>query len=243
MNPQQPNLYTPPQASYRRETHRPLNQLLLIGPLLVVFHVGSEFLGSSLLVPVYLRDVLASLGVTGRYLPAAAVLAVLLGQHLARKEPLRASGWVAAGMLLEAALWVLPVLAISWLTHPGPAGAAVRAGPIREVLEAIGAGVYEEFLFRLVFVSALLLLGVDLLGLPRLAVTVAAVSLSGVLFAACHFPLGVWTGESPLSGGRAVFLAAAGAWWGVLFLWRGYAVAAVCHVVWDLLVIGLSSSS
>jgi hypothetical protein len=223
--------------SYRREIHRPLNQLLVILPLLVLFHVGSEFLGSALLVPVYLRDALGTFGVTGRYLPAGLVLAVLVGQHVARKDRLRLSGWVAGGMIVESAFWVLPVLAMSWLTrHGSPAGVGESGEAFGNVLEAIGAGVYEEFLFRLVFLSASLLLLVDLLNLPRLAVTVGALCVSGLLFSACHFPVSEWSGPAP-RWGQAVFLALAGAWWGVLYLWRGYAVAACSHVVWDLLVI------
>jgi len=37
--------------------------------------------------------------------------------------------------------------------------------------------------------------------------------------------------------GKAIFLAVAGTLWGVLAVWRGYAMAACSHIWWNLLVI------
>ncbi len=238
-----PISFAPPRIRYRDEIHKPLNQLVIIAPLLVIFQIGSVRFGSGLLVPQYLRDVLLWFGATGRYLPAVLIVVVLLAQHVVRNDPTGVNFRAVLGMIGESVVWSFPLLAISWLTGRFQASAVAEgAGAggdtvLRVWIEAIGAGVYEEFLFRLVFLSVMVLLFVDLLHLRKDVMTVVAILLAGVLFAACHFPVAHWFGGQSPQWGRFAFLVLAGAWWGVLFVWRGYAVAACSHVFWDFFVI------
>jgi hypothetical protein len=230
--------FAPESKTYSRLLHRPLNQLAIIGPLLVFFHVGAFFVGDALLVPYYLRNALMWFGITGRFLPGVLIIVVLFCQYAVREDPLRVNGWVALGSIVESAVWTLPLVAISWITARTPAAAmdAAAAAPnlLQNCLEAVGAGVYEEFLFRLVLFSLASLLFVDLLGLKKVPVAVGTILVSGVLFSVFHSG---WFGPNELSWPGAVFLALAGMWWGVLFLWRGFAVAACAHIWWDLVVI------
>jgi hypothetical protein len=230
----------PERLRYGKEVHRPLNQLLVILPLLVVFQIGAMRWGSSLLIPQYLRYVFLQMSVTGPFLTAGLVVAVLLGQHITRKDPWRVSGWVAAGMVVESSVWSLPLLGLSWITRD-MTPAAIREEALRGVVEAIGAGLYEEFTFRLVLLSVLMLIFVDLLHLRKETFGVVSVILAGLVFAVLHFPAGMWWGESPIPWGRFIFLAVAGMWWGVLFVWRGFAVAACSHVWWDLFVVAFAA--
>lgn len=236
-----PSSLPPERLPYGKETHRPLNQLLVIAPLLIVFQIGAMRWGSTLLVPQYLRYVFLQMAFTGPFLSAGVIAAVLLGQHLTRNDPWRVSGWVAGGIVVESAIWSLPLLGLSWLTRSS-APAAIREEVLRGAVEAIGAGVYEEFLFRLVLLSVLMMLFVDLLHLRKETFGVVAVILAGVAFAAFHFTPAQWGGEAPLPWGRFVFLAAAGIWWGVLFVWRGFAVAVCSHVWWDLFVVFMGTT-
>ncbi len=242
MSKKKPITFAPPRIRYRNDIHKPLNQLVIIAPLLVIFQIGSAQLGSDLLVPQYLRCVLLWFGATGRYLPAVLIVVVLLAQHAVRNDPSRINLRAVLGMIFESAFWSLPLLAISWLTGRVYVSAAAEGGPsgnavLRTWMEAIGAGVYEEFLFRLVFLSVMVLLFVDLLHLRKDVMTIVAILLAGLIFAACHFPAAHWFGTEVRQWGRFAFLALAGAWWGVLFVWRGYAVAACSHIWWDIFVI------
>lgn len=230
----------PEPLRYGKETHRPLNQLLVIVPLLVIFQIGAMRWGSSLAVPQYLRDVFLQMAVTGPFLSAGLVVAVLLGQHLTRRDPWRCSGWVAGGIVVESAVWSVPLLGVSWITRDLPP-AMIREEILRGAVEAVGAGVYEEFLFRLVLLSVLMMIFVDLLRLRKDKSGVAAVLLAGLMFAAFHFSPSQWWSEAPLPWGRFVFLAAAGIWWGVLFVWRGFAVAVCSHIWWDLFVVAFAA--
>ncbi len=229
--------------SYRREIHRPLNQMLVIVPLLVFFQIGSMKLGSGLLVPQYLRVGLEFLGASGRWLPMFMIILVLLMQHIVRKDPLRISGWAGLGIVVESAGWALPLLAIGWITSVSPGQAEAATPPavqhelLRACIEAVGAGVYEEFLFRMIFVSVFAMLFLDLLKWKKDVVNIIAVIVSGLIFAMLHFSGAQWAGLEPMAWGSFIFLSLAGMWWGVLFVTRGFAVAVCCHIWWDLFVI------
>jgi|GEM_PF-2428992 len=234
----------PEMPSYRRDLHKPINQLMVIAPLLVLFQAGSARAGSGLLMPQYMRLALECLGAPGRWLPLFTIIAVLVSQHIVRKDPLRVNGLVVAGILIESAWWTLPLVAAGWITSIAPAGAWQPAGAngcggawLRAGLEAIGAGLYEEFLFRMVFISVFTMLLFDLLRWNKDAIIASAVILGGLIFAAFHFSLAQLTGQSPLPWGNAIFLSVAGMWWGVLFLWRGLAVATCSHIWWNMFVI------
>ncbi len=238
-----PITFAPEVPSYSRDIARPLNQLLIIVPLLVLFQAGSVRLGSGLLVPQYLRVALECLGAPGRWLPMCLIILVLIAQHITRKDPFKLNVWAGLGIIVESACWVLPLVAIGWITSDSPSEAQAATQPVindtllRSCIEAIGAGVYEEFLFRMVFISVILMLFVDLLHWKSDAVTIIALIVSGVVFSLFHFSLDQLTGQVPIHWGVFIFLSLAGIWWGVLFLWRGFAVAVCCHIWWDLFVI------
>jgi hypothetical protein len=217
-----------------------LNQLALIAPLLTAFHIGGAWSGSNLFVTYYMSKALLYFGLAGQYLTAALILAVLLGQHISRKDPLRLNGWAVAAMPLEAALWTVPLLAIHWATSlgaPPGAGMALTIGRLQPLMANIGAGLYEEFLFRLLGIHALLLVGVDLLHGRRDRIAPAAVCITAAAFAVSHFTRQELFGPQPMDWGYLAFLTLAGVWWGVLLLWRGYAVTACCHIAWNLFVL------
>lgn len=237
-----PLTFAPEKPSYLRDIHRPLNQLLVIVPLLVFFQVGSIQLGSGLLVPRYLRVALECLEAPGRWLPMFLIILVLIAQHIVRRDPARLNGFAVMGIVVESAGWALPLVAVGWITSKAPALAIAAEQPasravLRACIEAVGAGVYEEFLFRMVFISVILMLLVDLLQWRKDAVNIGAIILSGVVFAMFHFSWIQWTSQEPLLWGSFIFLSLAGIWWGVLLLWRGFAVAVCCHIWWNLFVI------
>ncbi len=103
---------------------------------------------------------------------------------------------------------------------------------LHRVTQAVGAGIYEEFFFRLVLVSVAMAIFVDLLKLPAAKVAIAAVCVSATLFALCHWE------NLALPGGFAwqkfFFLLLAGLLWGVIYIHRGLGIAIGSHIVWDL---------
>lgn len=222
-------------STYLSFTHRPLHCLIFILPPLLFYHLGTAALGSRLTPSARgdLLDALAMFGVTGRYLAPAAIAAVLVAQHLARGDDWRIRPRVLAGMAGESVLWTLPLLAMGLLRGQLQAAAVTAGGghsALAQICADVGAGVYEEFVFRLILISVLAIVFVDVLGLKEGWVLTGAVLLSAVLFALYHPQV-----RGPhLAMGPFFMLFAAGVLWGGLYVFRGFGIAVGSHVAWDL---------
>jgi membrane protease YdiL (CAAX protease family) len=165
------------------------------------------------------------------------LLAVLLALAfvLARREAPRVAR--ARWMLLEALVLALalgPV--VGWMIgglglslRPPQAEAAAAWLPF---LMSVGAGVWEELVFRLALLGGLTLLLVRALKLETWVATGAAVLASALIFALYHH-MGA-LGE-PWQAARFAFRFLAGTILGVLFATRGLAVVVYMHVFYDLL--------
>ena len=223
---------------YLHKTHRPLNCLVFILPFLVAYEVGSIFIGDRLLAPRYLAAALGVFGASGAYVPPASVVAVLFVWHVVSRQRWHVDADALLGMLAESALWVIPIFGAHALTQRllGPVSMAARAGSTPalagRLLTGIGAGVYEEFLFRLVAIGAALGVLVDIFGAPRRAVLVGAIAASSICFSAVHF---VYPAETFRLGALA-FRAAAGVYLAVLYVARGFGVAVGVHACYNVAV-------
>jgi hypothetical protein len=232
--------------SYFRQTRLPLNNLAVIVPLLAAFHLGSLRVAPDLLAPELIGTVLQFFGATAPILPPLLIVAALLAQQAVGRYPWTLQPRALAGIVAESILWTLPLIALWQLAGrviAEPTAAAIAAqvpgaapgGTIfSNIVLAIGAGVYEEFLFRLVLISGTLAIFVDIFELKAQPVAVAAVLVSAVVFAGCHYGLSDLANPTRLPWGKAVFLAMAGLLWGGVYLFRGFGIAVGAHILWDL---------
>jgi membrane protease YdiL (CAAX protease family) len=108
----------------------------------------------------------------------------------------------------------------------------VRTAPAAQVLTFVGAGIYEEVLFRLGLFGGLVLL-LRVVGIPRVAAWALAASAAALAFAAAHHvgPYG-----EPMRADYFVFRAIAGLYFTALFVARGFGVAVGAHAGYDVLV-------
>jgi len=224
--------------SYSRDIHKPLYCLLFVLPLLVVFHLYMGMGRSGLLAEHDLGRVLSYFGATAGFLPPLAVLTVLFVQHLVKRDRYDFKLRVFGGMVVESVLWVIPLAAISGLTARVFATAAATAPALRleYALAGLGAGVYEEFIFRLVFIGLIILLGVDVFGLPKVPVAVFAVIATAILFSLSHLNVPFFSGREEFDAGTFAFRMMAGICLGTIFLLRGFGIAVGTHVVWNVYV-------
>jgi len=241
-----PTARSPRPPGYLHDTHRPLNSLVMVLPLLLFFHMGAYAYGSALLAPRHIGQALHYLGATAFYLPPLLVVVVLLIQQLAHRDPWVVQPKVVVGMLAESALWIVPIVALYMVVERLFADAALAAAAngaadplLRQILRAVGAGVYEEFLFRLALISIALLLLVDGARLKKEHAAIAAVLVTAVLFSLYHFPEAVFRGEAAFPWSDFVFRAAAGAYLGGLYLTRGFGVAVGTHTFYNLFVVAV----
>ncbi len=235
----------PEQSDYSRLTHRPLHCLVFLLPLLAVYEVGVAAIQAAhpagpqvkLVAEDLLERFLAACGATGYHLPALAVVAILLSWQVASKEPWRIHWPTILGMTGESLLLAFPLLALNYAVGHVSLGnlAAAPAGGsawFDQLVLSLGAGIYEELVFRLMLISLLSLVLVDLLRLPKQYGLAAIIVLSSLAFAMQHQ---VPIGSEPYVPIRFAFRLLAGGFLASVFVLRGFAVAVGCHAFYDII--------
>jgi hypothetical protein len=111
----------------------------------------------------------------------------------------------------------------------GPGGVATLSLGAQLVV-SLGAGIYEELLFRVLLVSGILALGLRL-GWRRPVAVAAAVGLSALIFSAFHYvgPYG-----DTLTLASFTFRAVAGLLLSGLYVARGFGITAWTHSLYDV---------
>jgi hypothetical protein len=190
--------------------------------------------------------------VAGRYEPIVFGVALLgLGTWLVVRDlkkhrgPLRFSifaAMLAEAIVLAAAFGTVVGTITANLLHLAQAYLSVQPSRIQHsalatrIMLSLGAGIYEELLFRVIIAGALDVLGRRLLGWrPWIAGTFAVV-VSATIFSACHYigPYG-----DPLRLDSFVYRLIGGMVFSALYLTRGFGITAWTHALYDLLVLAL----
>lgn len=229
-------------GGYLERSAQPLTTLLFLAPLLVIYEVGTWHVATDhaaqteqrVIAFNLLRDFLGLFGASGRYLPPLAVVGVLLAWHVARRDPWVLHVGTAAAMVVESLLLGIPVLAIGIFLRRYLLPLAAGAHPGSEAVLSIGAGIYEELVFRLFAFTVLNIVLIDLVGMRKLLGYIVIVSISSVLFSLYHY-----LGPEDFAWDTLVFRTLAGAYFGVLFLVRGFGITAGAHAAYDLIRYGL----
>jgi hypothetical protein len=233
------------QAEYADLTHRPLHCLIFLLPLLAIYELGVWAIqvahpggpAVKLVAEDLLERFLAACGATAYHLPPLAVVAILLSWQVFSREPWKVHWPTILGMTGESLLLAFPLLALNYvLGHVSLghlAALADRSGVwFEQLILSIGAGIYEELLFRLMLISVLSFLLVDLLRIPRHYGLAAIIVISSAAFALQHH---VPLGSEPFMPARFSFRLLAGGFLASVFVLRGFAVAVGCHAFYDII--------
>jgi hypothetical protein len=220
---------------------RPLASLVFLSPLLAFYVVGLMWVRPDLAATadVWLREGLRLLGVGGILAPTWLAVAVLLAWHLLRRDPWQMSWGLLGLMAAETALLVVPLLAAERFFHCLSQGAALAVAPadgppswLEVAMTSIGAGVYEELLFRLLLVGGPIFILRHVLREDSAGGQVAVVLVVAGLFAGAHHL------SNPAGFAWTVFLfrALAGVYLGFIFVYRGLGIAAGVHILFNLVI-------
>lgn len=238
----------PSSTSYWRLSRSPRYSLLFALPLLVLYELLAFALSRDAIVgvrngaDVLLKSLFVALG--GRW-GVAAFGAVLLGTGavLVWRDRRRSGGatrWkIFAGMLAESVFYALCFgMVTGTLTglvlRLAPALSVTPIGGLglpTQLMVSLGAGIYEELLFRVLIVSGLAALARRGFGWGRPAAGTFAVILGALLFSAFHYigPYG-----DPFSAGSFIFRLIAGILFSAMYLLRGFGITAWSHALYDV---------
>ena len=219
---------------------RPLDALVVLIPLIVFYQAVSPARGQNRVIAFdLLQRVFELFGHSGIWAPGLGVVAILLATHSVSGEKWKIHWRTVARMYIEACLLALPLLSLSWVA-PLTASADVAHTMLDRLALGVGAGIYEELVFRLVMISLIVMLGADLLKLDRSSVAVAAIVISSLAFAAHHHPP---IGREPFTMTAFTFRTIAGAYLAAVFWLRGYGPAAGCHAAYNVALAFLETSN
>lgn len=231
------------RASYWSVTRAPRHSLLFAAPLLLLYEVLAFFLSGAAVGGVrngadYLLKAafLVLGGHTGLAIFGAALVGTagwLVWRDYRKTRDLRPKLFIP--MFGESVLYALLFGGVTArLTAALLQPLAIGQGEFSiatQLMISLGAGLYEELLFRVLLVGALFALFTKRAAWPRwLAGSVAAL-IGAVIFSAFHYvgPYG-----DPWELGSFTFRAIAGVLFSGLYLTRGFGIAAWTHALYDV---------
>lgn len=231
---------------YFAATRHPWPCLLFLLPLLLVYEAGVLWLGGARPevlrngADTWLRWGLEAFGLQQLYWAPALVVALFLfwscRERYYRPDDLPR---VWTGMVFESALLAFGLWGVSRGLGPllDQLGVKLAAANPADTVPArlvtfVGAGIYEEVLFRLVLFSGLswLLLRV---GFASLLAFLLAALVSATLFAAAH---NVGPYGEPFRPPVFIFRALAGVYFALIYAVRGFGITVGAHAGYDILV-------
>jgi hypothetical protein len=245
--------------NYWSATKHPWACVLFVLPLLATYEIGLYALGPSAYADlrngadVWLRSALSEVGVSPLYGAPCLLLFILLAWGLWRRDGRsddRLSVWL--GMTIESAAYALLLLGLSqglWLVllradhllgQPSHriamlqmASQATPESMWGQIVSYLGAGIYEEALFRLLLFAGL----VRLFAWSKPQTSLFAVGLaafaSALLFAAAHH---IGSSGEPFNAYVLAFRTFAGLYFAWVFQARGFGIAVGAHAGYDVLV-------
>jgi len=237
----------PASTGYLTATRHPWPCLLFVLPLLIAYEAGVLLLGGT--NPEAIRNgadhwVRCGLGFVGlRFFwlpPTILTLVFIVWTYRRRRDRPGELVGVVSGMILESVGFALGLWAFSRMLAPLllRAGVALELGvggdepALRQVVTYLGAGIYEEAVFRLALFSALAWL-LRWLDIPLVITVILAAATSAILFSTAHHvgPYG-----QAYSNYLFIFRLTAGLYFAVLFFLRGFGIAVGAHACYNVMV-------
>lgn len=236
-------------AAYAHATRTATYGFLAALPLLVVYELGILLTNTGpreirVGADAWLKGLLGSLGVQGGVLLAAVVVViggVVFWAERSRCPALRARYF--GGILVESLVYAVG-LAFLVSAMVGVLFGAMSLWPMAmaqmaqlslplQLSLSIGAGLYEELVFRVILVGGMFLVLQKLMPDRRVAYAVAAV-VGALIFSGVHY---IGSLGDPFTLASFTYRFLFGLALNGVFLLRGFAVAAWTHALYDVLVV------
>lgn len=234
---------------YMEETHRPIVSLMFLLPLIVIYELGIMFaahwnpsaaFNERVIAFQLFYQFLMLLGISSFYLPGLAIIVILICWQIATGDSWKVDWGTLIGMFMESVMLAIPLLVLSHVANSYAAKYASLVGSIspghtrwyEELLLSIGAGLYEELLFRLILITVLSIVLMDIMRISEGPAIFLIVISSAVIFSLYHY-----LGNESFRWHTFVFRSMAGGYLAGIFILRGFGVTVGCHIMYDILVL------
>lgn len=240
--------------AYWTSAKRPLQILAFLLPLILAYELALPWLiaarGQDVKAHRGLVHFFEAVGAANEalYLGGIVIVLVLLLWHLLNRDAWRIN-WPACGIMgLESLTLTTPLLIMSRVvghadlsaTMPWPMILARQAREFdswsawEKATLSIGAGLYEELMFRMLLIAVLHTLLVDVGKASNGLGAAIAVCVSAAAFSWYH---------APGSPSAAIFYFLAGVYFGGVYVIRGFGIVVGTHALYDIITFSLTSSA
>jgi len=240
-----------PAPSYWQQTRLPVYSLAFVLPMILFYEIASILVNrqvvaqghkalynqSEALIHRLMVRLFLWVGLPGVAVSGLLIAAVLVTWQILSRRPWEVRSGTLCGMLGESVLLgLLPLIVVVVIDLAMPAsmdGGSTRLAQSAffRIVLYFGAGVYEEFVFRLVLVSVFALIVYGVSGMGWRSGAFIGILLSAVLFAGAHH-VGELAEEFTWTsfGSRTV----SGVFFGLVYYFRGFGIAAGSHALYDV---------
>lgn len=231
-----------PLNNYLKQSKSPISSIIYVLPLFIIYELGLLFLSSDESptvrngADVFLRNMFENIGIPGLYgigiLLILGFLIVFFSNRDKLKD-LRLNGNLFIFILFESLVWALILhlfLSQSQLFLLKEKSQHL----VQQILLAVGSGIFEEFLFRVILIGILAAFISFFIKKNFWYKMSIAVFVSAAAFAYFHF-IGINSEEMSLVPFMIRFLA--GLYLGFIYVMRGFGVVAYTHSFYNLFII------
>ena len=255
-------MFTFARDSYLDRTSRPVYALTYLIGFILLYEIGTILISQEVLVEslagkeirVVSFEWIKSLLSDYLNFPARLawittplmVVVILLALQITSRKPWKVRALDFVPMTIESNILAVPLIVLCMLINRTTvdqiavlSNAATNHGLAVSLVTGIGAGIYEELVFRLILISFLMLVFQDFIGMTRKSSIILSVVISAFLFSLHHHVFfidgGITTGE-PFVWSVFIFRMAAGVYFAAIFAVRGFGIAVGTHAFYDILV-------
>lgn len=257
------------QTGYFARTARPFYALVFLLPFIVLYEILVLIVNPQLLIEpvsnvrggvvafVWIQNFLQYVGLDAKnsWLCAPLVIIVtLLVLQLTARQQWKIIWPDFLAMTCECVVISLPLIVLALVfyrfTQQRQVACLIAAAKFShhnfsmDIITGIGAGIYEELVFRLVLIGLLMLFFETILGVNKTKAFFISVAVSAVLFSLHHhfvFLNGRFARAELLTMAPFIFRIIAGVYFAAVFAVRGFGIVAGAHIFYDIIATLLSA--
>ena len=214
--------------------------LILVLPILAIYEFGifilfrDSFFEMRNTGEVMLRNFFTVINLNNPYIISVILLIIFIGvmirgYRIEKKPGVHANFLIY--MMIESMLWGAVLYISLFMFSEIPLQLITLQDKLANMNLAIGAGIFEELVFRVVIITALVTIHHRGLGFSESSAGIFSIIIAAVIFAGFHLfmePFTVSVFSQRIIGG--VFL-------GTLYTFRGYGISVYSHIIYNFLIL------
>ena len=224
---------------YSELSRQPLYILVFLLPFILFYEFALSSIGHSIQIKAHdhlvrFFEAFDMPPTQGLWLGGVAIITILFLWHIFNGNRWSIKFSVLFFMAIESIAYAIPLLLLGAVL--GGMVVAANASPIAELSEfnkiavSIGAGLYEELVFRMLLIALVHTVVCNVFKQSNLTGMTIGVIISALLFALYHD----MPNAGSLSALTLFFYSIAGIYLGILYISRGFGIAAATHAAYDV---------